>query len=154
MVVEDDAVLQYLTHAGSLVLVGCLEDFHSAGRIGGHGACKEVSACSEAQLGGPEGVLHRAVGAALAHETAWTGGAVLTLGKAVDAVVEQYHVEVDVASVGMYEVVAADGQAVAVAAHLPYGELGIGHLASCCYGSRTSVDGIHAIGSHIVRQSA
>lgn len=74
--------------------------------------------------------------------------------QAVDTVVQQNHVQVDVAAVGMDEVVAADGESVAVAAHLPYGEFRIGNLATGGNGSGTSVNGVHAVGIHIVGQTA
>ena len=61
-VVEDDAVLQYLANAGTLVVVGSLEHLDGAGRVGGNGTGKEVTACSEAKLCGAEGVLDGAVG--------------------------------------------------------------------------------------------
>ena len=50
-------------------------------------------------------IITGAFDAALADKTAWACGAILSLGKSVDTVVEQNHIEVDVASVGMYEVV-------------------------------------------------
>ena len=54
----------------------------------------------------------------------------------------------------MDKVVAADGESVAVAAHLPYGEFRIGNLATGGNGSGTSVNGVHAVGIHIVGQTA
>ena len=153
-VVEDDAVLQDFAHRGSLVGIGGLEHLDGAGGVGGHRAGKEMAACAKAELSGAEGVLHRAVGRRLAHEATGRRGAVLALGEPVDAVVEQNHVQVDVPAVGMDEMVAADGQTVTVAAHLPHGEGRIGHLCACGDGCRTAVDGVHAIGGHVVGQTA
>jgi hypothetical protein len=53
----------------------------------------------------------------------------------------------------MDEMVAADGETVTVARDLPYGHLGISHLEACGDGCRTSVDGVEAIGVHIVGES-
>ena len=53
----------------------------------------------------------------------------------------------------MYEVVAADGKAVAVAAYLPYGHLGVGHLEACGDCCRTAVDGVETVGVHIIGQT-
>ena len=78
----------------------------------------------------------------------------MSFRQTVDTVVQQNHVQVDVAAVGMDEVVAADGESVAVAAHLPYGEFRIGNLATGGNGSGTSVNGVHAVGIHIVGQTA
>ena len=54
---------------------------------------------------------------------------------------------------GMDEVVAADGEAVAITADLPYGEVWIRHLAACGDGSSTSVYGVHAVCGHVVWQT-
>ena len=54
----------------------------------------------------------------------------------------------------MNEVVAADGETVAVATHLPYGQVGVRHLATGSDGCGTTVNGVHAIGCHVVRQTA
>src|SRR3712207_7870295 len=56
------------------------------------------------------------------------GGAVLPLRQPVDAVVEEDDVEVEVAPDGVHEVVAADGEAVAVARHDPHRKLGVRSL--------------------------
>ena len=54
----------------------------------------------------------------------------------------------------MDEVVAADGETVAVAADLPHIEFGIGDLAAGGDGCGTTVDGVHAVGGHVVGQTA
>ncbi len=54
----------------------------------------------------------------------------------------------------MDEVVAADGESVSVARHLPDGQLRVGHLAACGNGGRTTVNGVHAVGIHVVGQAA
>ena len=136
------------------MLVGTLEDFHSAGTVVGHSSGEEASAGTKAEFGGAEGVFHRTVGRRLGDETAWRCRTILTLGESVDTVVEQYHVEVDIAAHGVDEVVASDGQSVAVAANLPYGEVGIHYLGTGGNGCRTSVDGLHGIGVDVIGQTA
>ena len=54
----------------------------------------------------------------------------------------------------MDEVVTTNGQTVAVAAHLPYAEVGISHLGTCGNGSRTAVDGLHGVCADIIGQTA
>ena len=149
-VVEYHAVLQYLAHRCSLVLVGCLEHLNGGWGVGGNGTCKEVSASAEAQFGRAEGVFNGAIGARLADKAAWTGGRVLSFGQSVDAVVEQYHVEVDIAPHGVYKVVSADGKSVTVAAYLPHGKVGVGHLGARSDGGSTSMHGLHGVGVHII----
>ena len=53
----------------------------------------------------------------------------------------------------MYEMVAADGEAVAVARHLPHCEVRTGGLESCGDGGRTTMDGVHAVGVHVIREA-
>ena len=153
-VVEYHAVLQDLAHAGTLVIVGRLENLHGAWGIGGNGAGKEVTSRSEAQLGGTERILNRSVWRGLADEAARAGGTILSLRQTIDSVVEQNHVQVDVAAIGMYEVIASDSQSVAVTADLPNGEGRICHLATSGNRSGTAVNCVHAIRRHIVRQTA
>ena len=78
----------------------------------------------------------------------------MSLRKSVDPVVEENHVEVDVAAVGMDEVIATDGQSVTVTADLPNCQFAVGHLAAGSYGCRTSVNGVHAVGGHVMGQTA
>ena len=78
----------------------------------------------------------------------------MTLRQTVDAVVEEDHIEVDVTTVGVDEVVTTDSQTVAVARYLPDGEVGVSDLGACSDGSGTTVNGIHAVSSHVVGQTA
>ncbi len=50
----------------------------------------------------------------------------------------------------MDEVITADGETVAVAGNLPYGQLGIGGLDAGGDGGRTSMDGVHSVSVHVV----
>ena len=109
---------------------------------------------AEAQLSRTEGILDGAIGARLADEATGAGRRVLALGQTIDTVVEQNHVQVDVTTVGVDEVVTTDSQSVTVARHLPYGEVGVGNLGTRGNSGSTAVDGVHAVGGHIVRQTA
>ena len=153
-VVEDDAVLKYFANGGTVVLVGSLKNLNGTLSIGGDGTGEEVSARSEAEFSWAERILNRAIRRRLADKSAWGCRGVLSLGESIDAVVEQDHVEVDVASVGVDEVVTSDGESVTVTADLPNSEVRVGDFASCGDGGGTSVDGVHAVGGHVVRQTA
>ena len=65
----------------------------------------------------------------------------------------QEHVEVDVTAHFVYEVVTTDGEAVAVAADLPNGHLRVGGFETGGNSTTTAVDGVEAVGIHIVRQT-
>ena len=54
----------------------------------------------------------------------------------------------------MDEVVTADGQTITVATNLPDGEVGISDLGTCGDSGSTTVDGVHAVGGHVVWQTA
>ena len=54
----------------------------------------------------------------------------------------------------MDKVVTTNGQTIAVATYLPYREVGVGYLAARSNGGCTTMDGIHAVGVHVVRQTA
>ena len=77
----------------------------------------------------------------------------MALGESVDTVVEQYDIDINVSAVGMDEVVAADGQTIAVTADLPYTEMWVGHFATGGNGGSAAVDGVHAVCGHVVGQA-
>jgi hypothetical protein len=81
------------------------------------------------------------------------GGGVLAFGEAVDPVVEEEDLEVDVAAQGVDEVVAADGQCVAVAGDDPDGQVAAGGGESGGDGGGAAVDGVHPVGVHVVREA-
>ena len=82
------------------------------------------------------------------------GGRILALGQAVDLIVEQQDLAVEVAAQDVHRVVAADAQCVAVAGDDPYVELGIGELDAGGEGRRAAVDGVEAVGRHVIRKAA
>ena len=152
-IVEDDTVLQDLTDSGSFVLIGSFQDIHRTLCVGGNGTGEEMSTGTEAQLCGTERILYRAVRTRLRDEATGRGRGVLSFCQTIDTVVEQDHVQVDVTTIGVNEVVAADGKTVTVARHLPYRQVGVCHLRTSGNRCGTSVDGVHTIGCHIVGQT-
>jgi len=77
---------------------------------------------------------------------------ILALGQPVDPVVEQHDLDVDVASQRVDQVVAADGQRVAVAGDDPDGQVRPGGREPGGDRGRAAVDGVHAVAVHVVRQ--
>jgi hypothetical protein len=73
----------------------------------------------------------------------------LPLGQTVDLVVHHEIGDVGVAPRGVHEVIAADGDAVAVAAHRDHREVGSGQLDAGGDGERTSVQRIDAVRLHV-----
>ena len=60
-VVEYHTVLHNLAYRGTFVLVSRFQNIHCTRCVGGNGACKEVTACAEAQFGRAERVFNSAV---------------------------------------------------------------------------------------------
>ena len=79
---------------------------------------------------------------------------VLALGEAVDAVVEEQDLQVDVAAQHVDQVVAADRERVAVAGDHPDRQLRPRHLEPGGDRRRAAVDGVEAVGVHVVREAA
>ena len=153
-VVEDNAVLQNLAYRSTLMLLCSLQHLYSSCSVGGYGTCKETTSCTEAKLCRTEWVLYSTEWRRLADKTAWTGRRILSLCESIDTVVQKYHIQVDVTTHGVDEVVTTDSKTVAVTADLPDGEVRIGYLGTGSDGSSTSVDGLHRIGINIVWQTA
>src|SRR6202022_2013698 len=79
---------------------------------------------------------------------------VLTLGQAVDPVVEQQDGDVDVAAQRMDEMVAADRQRVPVASDDPDREILTRQRQTCRDRRRTAVNRVQAIGFQVIREPA
>ena len=81
------------------------------------------------------------------------GGGVLAFCQSVDPVVKHEDRQVDVASHGVDEVVAAYGQGVAVAGDDEHGQVRARDCDSCRDGRCAAMDGVHAVGAHVVREA-
>ncbi len=117
------------------------------------GAGDEAGLGAEGERDGVERVVERSLGAGLGDLALLGGGGVLALGEAVDPVVEQQDLQVDVAAQGVDEVVAADAQGVAVAGDDPHGQVRAGDGEAGGDGRGAAVDGVHAVGVHVVREA-
>lgn len=74
----------------------------------------------------------------------------MTLGEAIDLIIEQEDVDVKIAAQEVDGMVATNAKAVAISGNNPDAELGAGGLEAGCYGCGTTVDRVHAIGIHII----
>jgi hypothetical protein len=78
----------------------------------------------------------------------------LALGQAVNLVVEQQELAVEVAAQQVHRMVAADTECVAVAGDDPHVEFGIGELDPGRDGRSATVDGVEAVARHVVGKAA
>src|SRR5579875_768542 len=78
---------------------------------------------------------------------------VLPFGQAVDSVVEQQDFQVNISSEGMDEMVATDGQAIAVASHYPYVQLGSGYLQTGSNRGSTTMSCVKIVRVYVVREA-
>ncbi len=97
-VVEDVAVLVDLQEAGAIVVVGRLHHSLHVLRVAVHGARHERGVGPQGDGNGVEGAVERAVGRALRDGARVGGGAVLPLREAVNLVVEEQDLRVEVAA--------------------------------------------------------
>src|SRR5690606_21537655 len=153
-VVEDVAVLVNLDEGGAPVGVRAAEHGLHVLRVAVEGAGDEGGVGAEGDGGGVEGVVERAVGRAPRHLPLLARRAVLPLGEAVDLVVEEDELAVEVAAEQVEQVVAADGERVAVAGDDPDVELGPARLEAGRHRRRAAVDGVEAVRVHVVGEPA
>ena len=111
--------------------------------LGGHG-----------QRQRPQRPVHRPLRVGACARAGPRGRRVLPLGQAHHFVVEKENFDIHIAAQGVDEVVAADGQAVAVAGHDPDVQLGPDQLQARGHGRRPAVEGLEAVGVEVVRQPA
>ncbi len=81
------------------------------------------------------------------------GRRVLALGQAINLVVEEKDLHIDVATQDVKQMVAADRQSVAVAGGDPDVEFGVGELHAGSHRRRAPVDGVEPVGRQIVGEA-
>ena len=81
------------------------------------------------------------------------GGRILPLGQAVNLVVEQQHLTIEVAPEQVHRVIATDRQRIAVAGDDPDVEVRIGQLHPCRHRRRATVDGVETVGLHVIGET-
>ena len=78
----------------------------------------------------------------------------MPLGQPVNPVVDQQNIYIKITSQEVDQVVSADTEAVAVAGDHPDAQVGIGQLDAGGHGGSPAVDGMKAVGIHIVGEPA
>ena len=149
-VVVDDAVLEYLDERRAPVRVRPFQDFRQVFLHGVHRTRDKAGAGAKGEGGRRNRVFHRPRRRRRRPGADPGGGRVLTLGQPVDLVVEQQDLQVHVAPEHVQKVVAADRQSVTVAGDHPDIEVGPGQLDPGGDGRRPAVDGVEAIGGHVI----
>ena len=150
LVVENHAVLQYFDHRHAFVHRSGHHALLRKLHLHVDRAGEERAFGADHQFAGVERLFDRAVGRGLGDLAQLRGGGVLPLGEAVDLVVEEYDVQVDIAADGVYEVVAADGQRVAVARGDPDAEARVGDLDTRGHGVGAAVHRMEPVGLHVI----
>ena len=115
-------------------------------------ATKDASAPSASETG-LKGASSEPIGVDLVILPTSEVGRVLALGQPVDPVVEQQDLQVDVAAQRVDEVVAADGQRVAVTGDDPHRQVAPRGGQAGGDGRGAAVDGVHPVGVHVVREA-
>lgn len=152
-VVEDVAVLVDLDERRAVVVGGLPQHLGEVLAVGVDRAGHEGGLRAERERHRVEGGVQGAHRGRLGDLADLGGGAVLALGQPVDPVVEEQDLEVDVAPEGVDQVVAADGQRVAVARDDPDGQVAAGGGEAGGDGRGAAVDRVHPVGVHVVREA-
>ena len=127
-VVEDVAVLVDLDEGRPAVAVRVEHRLFEVRREHVHAASDERGPRAERERDRIERPVHRSEGRGLGLLADFRRRRVLPLGQPIDPVVEQQKLDVHVSAHQMNQVVAADGQRVAVAGDDPHGQIRIGNL--------------------------
>ena len=113
-----------------------------------------VASAARASDSGRTGVSNDPPGLVFDRRAEPAGGRILALRQAVDFVVEQQNLDVHVPPQGVDQVVAADREAVAVAGDDPHLQVGVGEPQAGGERRGAAVDGVEAVGVHVVREAA
>lgn len=153
-IIEDIAVLIDLQEGRTLVLMAADKRFLQVLGIAVHCPGNKGGIRSHGQGQWVEWMVDTAEGGGLGYFILFRSGGILPFCKAIDLVIEQHHVHIEVAAEQVNGMVTADAQAVAVTGHDPNAEVGPGCLQSAGNGCCTAVDGVHAVRIHIIWEAA
>ena len=78
---------------------------------------------------------------------------ILSLRQSIDAVVEHDDVQVNISSNAVHQVVASDAKRIAISRDDKHGQVGASDFETARKGRCTTVDRVHAIGVHVVRET-
>ena len=152
-VVEDRAVLVDLDQRRAPVLRGRAQRLGEVLAVGVGRAGHERGLGAEGQRDRVERVVHRAHRGGLGDLADLGRRGVLALGQAVDPVVEQQDLEVDVAAQRVDQVVATDREGVTVAGDDPHRQVTARRGQAGGDGRGAPVDRVHAVGVEVVREA-
>ena len=146
IVIVCDAGAEDIQERETPVLDALLDQFCEVLLFAAEAASDEGGPSGQSQRNGVNRRFDVAEGHAFRLHADAAGGRGLACGEAVDLVVHDDVEQINVTAHAVDEVVAADPEAVAVAASHQYGQLVIGELHTGCYGQRPAVQSMHAIG--------
>ena len=150
--VIDDAVLENLDERRAAVRV---RGFQHVGQILRHvkATRHEPRAGTQRKSARRGGPVDRSIRRRRAGRANAAGRRILALGQAINLVVEQHDLAIEIAAQQVHRVVAANRQRVAVAGDDPDIEVRIGELHPRRHRRRAAVDGVEAVSFHIIRKA-
>src|SRR5580658_6170161 len=153
-VVEDVAVLENLDEGGAAMSVGPFDHIAKVLDLNVHRTGDEGGMDAEGDGDRIEGEINGADRSRLGDLADFGGRRILPFGQAVDTVVEEQEFEIDVAAEHMHQMVAADGEAIAVTGNDPYVEVGARDLQPGGEGRCAAVNRMEAVGVHVIGEAA
>ena len=152
-VIEYHAVHQHLDDRQAVVLRSGHHALRGQVHLGVYRTGEESAVGTYHQFAGIERTLHRTVGRRLGNLAELRRRRVLSFGETVNLVIEQHHVQVDVTADGVDEMVAADGERVAVARHHKDAQVGVGRLETRSDGVGTAVYAVETVCAHVIGET-
>src|SRR3990172_4373808 len=153
-VVKDVAVLQDFDEGGPRVLVGPLQGVLEVLDLHVDAPGDERRLRPQGDLNGTQRIIERSEGGGLGHLPELRRRRVLPFRQAVDPVVEEENLNIDVPAQGMDQVVSADAQPVPVSGDHPDVQLRPADLEAGGNGRGTAVNRVKPIGVHVVGEAA
>src|ERR1700690_2982359 len=101
-----------------------------------------------------KGTIGRAEGSGLGDLVKFGSGRILSFGQAINAVIEEEHLDAHVAAQHVDGVISADGESIAVAGGHPNFQLWMRDFYAAGNRRRAAVNRVEAIGVHVIRETA
>ncbi len=154
LVVKNHAVLKDLDEGSTLMCLGRLEGVNHVLHVSVQGAGHKSGLGTESEEKRIYGVVYGPQRSALGFLPNFRSGAVLSFGQAIDTVVEEKNVYVQVAPEQVKKMIGSDGKSVPVTRDHPYGQFRVCHLHARRDGGSSTMNGMETVGVHVVGKTA
>ena len=152
-IVEDVAILIDFEERRTVVCMRPTNHLLQMFRVAIHTARYERSIGTKGQCPRIEWMIETSVRGRLRYFMFFAGRRILPFGESVNLIVEQQNLHIEITAQQVNEVVTTNAHSVAITGYNPHAQLGANCLEAACHGGCTTVNRVHPIRIHIIREA-